>query len=76
MAHESPSPRRLHQELHRPQGHTIKGEDRFRLHPLANSALLRHLRRRTLDSQSIIHIDCSLRDCAYPVVQDTEINIS
>ena len=75
MAHGTPSPRTLHHQLHGAQGDTIKGEDHRDLHHLAHSALLCHLRRRPLGPESIIHINCGLRDRPYPVVQDTEVNL-
>ena len=73
MAYESSAHGSIHIKLRRAQGHTIKGEDRIDLHPLDYTALLRHLRRRALGPESIIHIDCSLREGAYPVIQDAEV---
>ena len=74
MADEPSQVGSLYKEFYSPQVNTIKGEDSINLHPMANSALLRHLRRRSLGLESIIYSDCSLRDCAYIVVQDVEVS--
>ena len=42
---------------------------------MAYSALLRHLRCRTLGDKRIIHTDSNLCDSAYPVIQDPEVNL-
>ena len=74
LADEPSASGKLYQELHGTQGHTATRKDRFCLHTVAYSALLRNLRCRTLGNERIIHTDSYLCDSAYPVIQDPEVN--